>query len=137
MQLTTWEPFTNVDRFFEDFSLMPFPQNGWGTPLDLYEEKGNLIAKMNVPNIKLEDINVVIEGDTLRITGSHEEEKEKTTKRYYRKEIRQGAFERLTRLPKSVDRTKIDATYKGGVLEVTMPIIERENEAPIKIHVTK
>jgi HSP20 family protein len=105
--------------------------------VDLYEHGGDLIAKMNLPDIDPEKIGVSVENGTLRVSGSREEEKEEKARHYYSREIRRGAFERSVRLPKPVDRSKIDAQYKNGLLRVAMPVIKSPDEASVKIHVRK
>ena len=137
MRLIKWEPFSEVDRFFDDFPVVSFPKFSWDMAVDLYEEKENIVAKMNLPGIDPDKINVSIEDNTLRVTGSREEEKEEKNKHYYSKEIKRGSFERSVRLPKSVDRSKVDAQYKDGILTVTTPIIKSEKETSVKVKVVK
>jgi HSP20 family protein len=132
MQLIKWEPLSDIERFFEDFPLVSLPRFGWDLAADLYEHNGSLVATMNLPGIDPERIDVSVEGGMLRVSGSREEEKEERGKRYFSKEIRRGAFERSVRLPKSVDRSKIDARYQNGLLQVTMPVIKSPDEASVR-----
>lgn len=137
MQLTKWEPWSDVDRFFEDFPLVSSPRFGWDMAIDLYEKDGNVVATMNLPGIDPEKLDVSVEDTMLRVSGSREEEKEEKAKHYYSREIRRGSFERSVRLPKSVDRSNVDAEYKNGTLVVTMPIVEKADEAVVKVKVRK
>lgn len=137
MKLINWEPIGEMDRWFEDFPVVSLPKFGWDMAIDLYEEQDNVIVKMNLPGIDPDKVNVSVEDDILRVSGSREEEKEQKEKRYYSKEIRHGSFERAVRLPKSVDNKKIDAEYKNGILKITMPIMPKEKGTTVKIKVTK
>ena len=137
MKLINWEPINEMDRWFEDFPVVSLPKFGWDMAIDLYEEKDNIIAKMNLPGIDPEKVNVSVENDILRVSGSREEEKEQKEKHYYSKEIRHGSFERAIRLPKGVDNKKIDAEYKNGILHITMPTIPKEKETAVKVRVAK
>jgi len=141
MAIIKWEPFSELDRIFEDryFPAISFPslssKFGWDLAVDLYEEKGNVIAKLALPGINPDDIDISVEADMLRISGKREEEKETKDKNYYSKEIRRGAFSRVLSLPKSVDAAKTSAEYKDGVLQVTMPSAGGAKGKSVKIKV--
>lgn len=121
MAIVKWEPFLDVNRFFEGFPAPSFKELGTDFAVDMYEEGGNIVAKMNVPGVDPEKINVTVEDNTLRVSGAHEEEKEEKKKHYYHKEIRKGSFERVVSLPQSVLKDKVSAEYKNGTLVVTLP----------------
>lgn len=138
MAIIKWEPFADVERFFEDFPIPSFKEIGTDLAVDVYEEGGNVIAKMNVPGVDPEKINVTVEDNTLRVSGSHEEEKEEKKKHYYHKEIRKGSFERVVSLPQSVLKDKVSAEYKNGTLVVTLPKANvEESSHKVQVHVKK
>lgn len=137
MQIIKWEPFKDIDRFFEDRMLPSFPKLGWDLAVDLYEEKGNVIAKMSLPGVKEEELDIEIEEDILTISGRREEEKETDKKDYYSKEIRRGSFSRSVSLPKVVDAKKAEAEYKKGVLTVTMPVVAGSKNKSVKVDIKK
>lgn len=137
MQIIKWEPLKDIDRFFEDRLSPAFPKLGWDLAVDLYEEKGNVIAKMSLPGVKEEELDIEIEDDMLTISGRREEEKETEKKDYYSKEIRRGSFSRSVSLPKLVDAKKAQAEYKKGVLTVTMPAIAGSRNKSIKVEIKK
>lgn len=137
MAIIKWEPFGELDRFFEEFPSITFPKMGWDMAIDVFEEKGNIIAEMNIPGIDPEKINVSVEDNHLRVNGSREEEKETKEKHYYSKEIRRGSFERMVRLPYGVEKGKVEAEYKDGVLRITMPKLSKAPEKKINIKIKK
>lgn len=137
MQIIKWEPFREIDRFFDDRFSTSFPKLGWDLAVDLYEEKGNVIAKMSLPGVKEEELDIEIEEDTLTISGRREEEKETDKKDYYSKEIRRGSFSRSVSLPKLVDVTKSEAEYKKGVLTVRMPAVAGSKSKSVKVEIKK
>lgn len=138
MQLVKWEPWSEIDRFFEDFPGMNLPKVSWDLAVNVFEKNGNIVAKMNVPGVDPEKIDVSVVGnDILRVSGSREEEREEKGKEWYRKEIKSGSFSRSVRLPKWVDRTKVDAQYKNGVLEITMPLAQEQKGSSVKVKVKK
>ena len=85
--------------------------------------------------MKKEDISVSLSDDTLTISGKKSEEKEVKKENYYRKEIRSGGFSRSFTLPARVDKDKVKATYKDGVLQLTLPKAPEEKEKEIKIEI--
>lgn len=138
MQFIKWEPLKEIDRFFDDRFLQPFsalPKLGFDLAVDVYEEKNNVIAKMSLPGIKPEEINISIEDDTLSISGKREEEKEVDKKDYYSKEIRRGSFTRSVNLPKLVNAEKAEARYEHGELIVTMPAVASIKEKAVKVKI--
>ena len=136
MAIVKWEPFGELDRFFDDF-----PSVGMGLPgdmaVDLYEDGNNIIAEMNIPGIEPDKVDVTVEGNYLRICGTRSEEKERKEKQFYSKEIRRGSFERALRLPSSVHEEKVEAEYKDGVLRITLPKLEEKKAGKVKVVVKK
>jgi HSP20 family protein len=105
-------------------------ENGWGmvptvseaSAMDLYEEDGNLVAEVSLPNFKKDEVKVTTDEGVLEVTAEHKEEQEKTSKRrYYFHESSNHYFRRVT-LPEGVKTDKTDASFKDGVLKVTMPM---------------
>lgn len=140
MSLIKWEPFDDFDRLFRDFGALPpvkMQNMSFDLAADLYEDKGNLVAEMNLPGLKGDDIDVSIEENHLRVSGKREEVEEKKEKSHYTKEIRRGSFERIIPLPDPIDDTKVDAEYKNGVLKIVMPKKVLPDSQRIKIKVNE
>ena len=138
MAIIKWEPFGEVDRFFEDFTIPSLKNLGTDLAVDVYEEGDNVVAKMNVPGVDPEKISVSVEDNALRVSGAHEEEKEEKKKHYYYKEIKKGSFERVVSLPQSVLKDKVSAEYKNGTLVVTLPKANKgESSHKVQVHVKK
>jgi HSP20 family protein len=127
---------TEIDRLFNDFSLTwpfrrssfnlePFWQTDatWGaTPaVDVVEKDKAYEITAELPGMDEKSVELKIAGDMLTITGEKQEEKEEKKKGYYLSERRFGSFQRSFRLPDDVDVDKIDASFRKGVLTVTMP----------------
>lgn len=135
MELIQWKPFDEIDRLLDDRRFLSLPRLGWDMAVDVFEEKGNVVAKMSLPGIEPNDIDIAVDEDTLTISGEREEEQEVDQKDYYSKEIRRGSFSRTVRLPKSVDSETTEADYKDGVLTVTMPVVKGKEGKKVKIAV--
>ena len=123
--LMKWEPFREVERFFEeDFPFLPMvpkPKMGWDMAVDVYEELGNIIVEMNLPGIEPEALDITTKDGYLRIAGVRNEGKEKKEKNFYFKEIKRGEFERFIILPMEVKVEKAEAQYNKGILRVVLP----------------
>lgn len=135
MELIKWEPFSEIDRFFDNQVFSTLGKFNGDFAVDVYEEDGQVIAKMNLPGMKSEDIELAVEDEYLTISGRREEEKETKNKDYYSKEIRRGSFSRTVALPKKVDAEKAGAKYDKGVLTITLPVVEGAKEKGVKIKV--
>lgn len=138
MSLVKWEPFDEFDRMFRDFGMLAPTRGshvGFDLAVDVYEDGQNLVAEMNLPGLKGEEINVEVEQNHLRISGKREEVQEKKEKNHYAKEIRRGSFERVIPLPDQVAADKVEAEYEGGVLKVTMPKLTEKEDSKIKVKV--
>lgn len=114
-----------LERFFERFPepvLEAFETGGEWTPkLDVSETKDVVMVKAEVPGVEARDISLSLEGDLLTLKGEKTQEKEEKDERHHRVERRYGAFLRSVRLPSTVDASKAGATFKNGVLTVTIP----------------
>jgi HSP20 family protein len=109
------------DRFFEP-QWGELPAIGdWAPSLDLSETKEALVVKMEVPGMDPKDIQVSLQENLLTIKGEKKQEKEDKDERYHRIERTYGAFTRSVRLPVAVDGSRVDASFKNGLLAVTLP----------------
>lgn len=136
MELIQWKPFNELERMVQDF---PTSMRKFGSDLsvDLYEEGGTLVAKLQIPGVEADDLEVTVEKDSLTVAGERFEEEETDEKDYYSKEIRRGSFSRMVPLPKSVNADASEASYKHGVLTITMPVEKGQEEKGVKIPVKK
>jgi len=126
----------DIDRFFtramRGFDLWPWRgfgrlrpmishREGWLPDMDILDQEGKLVVRMDLPGLKRDDIDVAVEGDMLVVSGHRVEEKETKEEDYYCAERSSGSFRRAVRLPEGASPDAIEATYKDGVLEVKMP----------------
>ncbi len=133
MAIVKWEPFGELDHFFNDLSLSGFSNIGKDIAIDLYEDGDSIIAEMSTPGIDPDKIEVTVENGYMRVHGTREEEKENKDKQFYSKEIRRGTFERIINLPEPVNEDGVEAEYKDGILKVKMPKLGEKKKEKIKI----
>ena len=89
--------------------------------LDVSETERELHVTAELPGVKEDDINVELTGDTLRIHGVKQDEREEKEHRFHRVERSFGSFERVISIPADIDRQNVRATFKNGVLEISLP----------------
>jgi HSP20 family protein len=109
------------DRVFES-RWDEFPATGsWVPSLDLSETTDALVLKMEVPGMDAKDVQVSLQENLLTVKGEKKQEKEEKGEQYHQVERSYGAFTRSVRLPIGVDGSKVNATFKNGLLVVSMP----------------
>ena len=131
MKPVKWEPFRDMADLRESFDRMmervwvgtPAVWEGipWNPPMDAYEDGNTITVKVAVPGMKKEDLKITLDQSLLTISGKTAETTETRKEDYYRKEIRSGSFSRTFPIPCPVDREKINATCKDGILQVVLP----------------
>jgi HSP20 family protein len=114
-----------MDRLFDRFFESPWAEmpalGDWTPAIDVTEGKDAITVKAEVPGVEPKEIAVSLEGDLLTIKGEKEDRKEEKDERHHRVERSWGAFMRGVRLPAPVDGSKVTATFKNGVVTITLP----------------
>ncbi len=111
--------------------------NGWAPALDLHEGPNQFTATVELPGLSKENIAVSVHQVVLSISGERAEEKDLANAGFYRAERSTGRFHRAVALPKAVNVEAITATYKDGILTVTLPKTEEAKPKQITVTVGK
>lgn len=107
--------------------------SGWTPPLDLYQTSDNVVAVLEIPGIRKEDIDISLHDGMLTIAGERQSQPVES-ENAERSERFSGKFRRSISLPARVDAGKVSASYKDGILLVTLP--KAEEAKPKKVEVT-
>jgi HSP20 family protein len=105
----------------------------WAPPVDIFEVQDHLVIRAEVPGVQMADMDVRIENGVLTLRGERKQETDVKEENAHRLERVYGAFTRSFSLPTTVDAAKVTATYKDGVLEVTVPKAETAKSKSIEI----
>ncbi|MEO0081044.1 MAG: Hsp20/alpha crystallin family protein [candidate division WOR-3 bacterium] len=142
-QIATWNPFRDItslrdemDRLFDSMlGRYPVerPEPFWSPAIDVEENKDNIIVRAELPGMKKDDIKVGITGDQLTISGERRHEAEEKGKTFHRIERCYGRFQRSLILPADIQADKAKASYKDGILELTLPKSEKAKVREITI----
>lgn len=146
--LVRWEPFRDMlslrdrmDRLFDEFTGRGWPGEEslttgvWNPAVDVYETKDSIVLKADLPEVNKEDVDIFVQGNMLTLRGERKHEREVKEKDYYRMERSYGTFSRSFTLPGTVEPDKIEATFAGGVLTMTLPKKEESKPKQIKVKV--
>lgn len=128
-----WEPLREMEDLERQMNRLGLGIEAGFPTVDVVEEKDRVLVKADLPGMKEEDIHVEVEDGELTLRGERKKETETKEGKVHRIERTYGAFLRSFTLPANVDRAKVAASYKNGVLEVTLP--KREGAKPQEIKV--
>ena len=138
IQRRDWNPWREVDRMRRRMNRLlgdvsgtvlggPFPA------VNVRSDGSQAVATVELPGVRPEDIDINVENDLLTIRGSREPEPLAEGERFRRHERGHGSFVRDITLPFTVDAEKVQATYAGGILTITMPRTEASRPRKIEI----
>ncbi len=136
--------FDDFDHFFNDFLSNRWPRLlDWNTPnlsptsfprVDIIDHDQSIEVQAALPGVKKEDVSVSIHHQTITIsTTSKEEKKEEEPGKYFRREISHGEFQRSLSLPDNIDDEQAKASFKDGILTVTIPKTEKTKNKHLEI----
>lgn len=122
-ELPVWSSFARAGQLF----------TGWSPALDLYQSNDNVIAVVELPGMRKEDIEISLHDGTLTISGERKRENSSNDDKAERTERYVGTFRRSIALPTRVDAGKVSATYRDGILTVTLPKAEEVKPKQIQV----
>ena len=107
----------------------------WAPLVDISEDDKEYLIKVELPEVKKEDVKVTAEEGTLSIMGERKFEKEEKGKKYHRVERSYGSFVRSFSLPDDASPGKVTAEFKDGVLSVHLAKIQKAKPTHIEVKV--
>jgi HSP20 family protein len=118
---------------FEAFDLKEGKNAMWRPAVELSEDEGNYIAKVEIPGVNKDNIEVEVSENSINIKAETTEKHEEKNENIYRSEIRYGKFCRNIPLPSDIDNSQAKAEYKDGILTITAPKSMEEQKRIKKI----
>lgn len=152
--LTRWKPMRELetlersmenmfdrltDRFFgpRERGRSLWKTEAWAPSVESHIDNGNLIVKVDLPGLDPKEVSISVLGNQLTIEGERKHEEKKEEKDYFYQEVEYGKFSRTIALPEGVEADKVKASYKNGVLEITMPAPKQLASKKVQIEVQK
>ncbi|GMR05176.1 MAG: Hsp20/alpha crystallin family protein [Thermodesulfobacteriota bacterium] len=150
-ELKKWEPIrelSSIQREMDELFKKTFGslttgllgsgfKGEWCPDVDCYTKDGKFIVHADLPGVEPKDVDVTITGNMLTIKGERKSDEKTKKGGYIFRESSYGSFERSMTLPAGVDSNKVHATYKNGVLELTMPVKSEALPKKIKVELTE
>jgi HSP20 family protein len=138
------DPFRVIDEWFDEL------WRGWPSlfdsdtrrpllrpAMDVVENDKEVVIRIDLPGMKPEDVKIELEDDVITISGEMGDTIEKEGDRYHYRERSYGAFQRSLRLPNTVDKEKVEASFENGVLNITLPKLPQAQPKQITVKASK
>lgn len=140
-----WDPLNELttvqarmNKLFEsalgmsDFDT-PEEPDSWSPVCDVYESPDCLVVSLELPGLEQSQIDVRVDGDDLVVSGERAIRQEERGERFHRVERPYGKFLRRFHLPSTVNRDAIEASFRNGLLRITL--LNQGNKQKDPIHV--
>jgi HSP20 family protein len=105
----------------------------WAPALDISERKDAYLMTVELPGVKLDDLQITLEDGLLTIQGERHFAHDSSDQRFHRVERRYGAFRRSITLPTHVQADAVEATVEDGVLQIMVPKMEEAKPKRIQV----
>ena len=144
--LTPWTPFRELEDvqnvvssaledFFQGGLDIQAASHAWLPAVDVEERDKDYVFSVEVPGVEKDQVRVELQNGSMIISGERKEEKEEKRKNYLRHEQSFGAFRRQFAMPQDAASEGLKATYKNGLLKITVPRLEKAKAKTVPINV--
>jgi HSP20 family protein len=145
MTLVKWTPrprslFDDMDNmisnvFEKDWNFPVQSKSNWSPAVDVKESDSSFMLTADIPGLTKKEVNVNVSNNVLSISGERQFENDKENGNYHYRERGFGSFNRTFNLPETVKEDNISASFKNGLLSITIPKheVELPKEREIKI----
>lgn len=139
--LVRWDPFREVATMQNELSRLMNgifestgrPEQAWVPTVDVWETADSVVYAFDLPGVAQDVISVEVDDGALTVSATRQRAKEVEDERYHRLERRYGTFSRTVGLPQGVSEDAIRASYRDGVLEITVPKPEQVKPKRIQV----
>ena len=136
MTVVRYEPWSLLNRLRRDLD-QTFESHShdasWTPAVDIHEEPKQFVVRADLPGVTPKDIEITAEKGVLALRGSRQFEQKNDDGHYSRIERVSGKFVRTFSLPENVATDQINAKFKDGVLELTIPKIAKPEPRRIEV----
>ncbi|WP_416137461.1 Hsp20/alpha crystallin family protein [Halomonas sp. HK25] len=140
-------PLREFDRLLDTFFDRGGMPSRWEHPLwqrfaalekgmpkvDVIDRDAEVVVRAEVPGFEREELDVSVTDGAVTIKGDHREESKVEEGEYFHSEISRGSFTRTVALPGEIDADKAAASFKNGVLELTLPKHKKANRRKVEV----
>ncbi|MDI5935990.1 Hsp20/alpha crystallin family protein [Halomonas kalidii] len=140
-------PFREFDRMLDSFFDRGWMPSRWEHPLwqrfaafekgmpkvDVIDRDAEVVVRAEVPGFESKELDVSVTDGAVTIKGDHRDESKEEEGEYFHSEISRASFTRTVALPSEIDAGKAAASFKNGVLELTLPKLKQANRRKVEI----
>jgi HSP20 family protein len=109
----------------------------WAPPVDIAERKDSYVLTVELPGVKVEDLEIAFQDGLLTIQGERQRTEDSADEQFHVLERRYGLFRRSITLPLHVQPDAIEASTEDGVLQVVVPKVEEAKPRRIEVHAVR
>lgn len=154
MTQVRWNPFREIEELFDRYSRMfggpalaqlpgtsgsgeALARPDWMPAVDIIEKKDRFLLKVELPEVRKEDVKVSVDNGVLTISGERRLETDENDPETQHRRVERvyGSFSRSFTLPESADENGIDASYRDGMLTLTIPKVAKPEPRAIEVKV--
>lgn len=143
MIIRYWQPWREmetlrqqVDRLFDDL-VENSDRPTWTPAIELKDTGDTFVLRAQIPGVDAKDVNVEVTKAAVSISGEHRYEQQNQENGQYRSEFRYGKFHRVVSLPAAVQNDRVQAEYKDGILNLTLPKVTEVLNKVVKINLAE
>lgn len=141
MRLVRWQPFPEMeslrrqmDRMFDELAGLERKSDAdWTPAIEMQDRGDSILVRAEIPGVEAKDIDIQVAREAVSIAGEHRYEKKTEEKGFFRSELRYGSFQRTIPLPVAVENTQVQAEFKDGILELTLPKVQEAKQKVVKV----
>jgi HSP20 family protein len=146
MRVIKWEPFRDVDDVFDRFfaeTMRRWPRGAtenraaqdWAPAADVSETEAEYLIKVDLPEVRKEDVSITVQDGVLTLSGERKQEKRAEGEKLHRVERVYGSFARRFALPENADEQAISAESRDGVVLIHIPKVKVVQPQPRQIEI--
>ena len=145
MSLIRWQPFSEINSLQREMnslfdSLVPTTtdrlSSGFVPAAEMEETASAIHLKLEVPGMDAKNIDIQVAAESISISGERKSESKTESNGLTRSEFHYGSFNRVIPLPTRVQNTNVNAEYKDGILNITLPKAEAEKNKVVKVDIS-
>ncbi len=145
MAIRRWEPFREIDTLQREmnrlFDRLGVPSNGEESgrfipAAEMHETPEAIHLRVELPGMDAKDLDVQVTAEAVAITGDRKFESKTEEAGFTRSEFHYGKFQRVIPLPVRIQNEKVSAEYKNGILNLTLPKAESEQNKVFKVNLS-
>jgi len=150
MALIRWEPFREMEmlrrqmnQLFYDLAeanrgesdISQSTRTAWVPAVEIQDNGSELLLRAEIPGVEGKDLDIQVMQNAVSIAGEHRYENRSESNGNIRSEFRYGSFQRVIPLPAKVQNQQVKADLKDGILTLTLPKLQEEQNKVFKVNI--